>query len=61
MAEDFSFRCVAYEHSLKMFCIQSNIYGRGEGFVLYTKRMHSFLKIFELKYDLWQRSLVLDV
>ena len=44
MAEQFSFICVTYEHSLRIFCIQSRIYGREEGFVLDIRPTHTFLR-----------------
>ena len=49
MAEQFSFICVTYEHSLRMFCIQSMIYGRGEGFVLDTRPINTFLRNLGIK------------
>ena len=46
---EFSFKCVTYEHNLRMFCIQSMIYGRGEGFILDTRPINTFLINFGIK------------
>ena len=35
MAEEFNFRCVTLEHSLRMFCIQCMIYGGEACFIRY--------------------------
>ena len=42
MAEEFNFRCVTYEHSLRMFCIQCMIYGGEACFI----RSYTCTKIF---------------
>ena len=46
MAEQF---CVTYEHSLRMFYIQSWIYGRVEGCVLDTRPINNFLRNIGIK------------
>ena len=49
LAEQFSFRCVTYTQGLRICCIQSRIYGRGEGFVLDTRHIHTFLRNIGIK------------
>ena len=49
MAEELNFRYMTYEHSLRMFCIQSRIYGKGEGFVLDIRAINTLLSNFWIK------------